>query len=135
MTGDMFEDGDPFADPAWKAAEKPKRKRKGNGRHIGCPIDWLKWVHPLLLSKQQLLLALLLYRRCSLCNSSTITVPGSDLAELGLSRFSKSRWLYRFEQLGILHVEEQPQIGRALQVTLLHWPDPPPPSWTPPDRS
>ena len=83
-------------------------------------------------SPEQLVLALLLYRRCVLCNSATIDVPGRDVEKLGLSRHTKRHRLYRFEQLGILRVQER-QTGRAMRVTMLYWPDPPPPGWVPPN--
>ena len=44
MSENVFEAGDPFEDPAWKETEKPKRKRR-NGRLIGCPLPWFVWVN------------------------------------------------------------------------------------------
>jgi len=129
---EMFEDGDPLNDPAWQGGGKSKRRGQQKEPHIGCPIAWLRWVWPLMRSPEQLVLALLLYRRCVLCNSATIDVPGRDVEKLGLSRHTKRHRLYRFEQLGILCVQER-QTGRAMRVTILYWPDPPPPGWVPPN--
>ena len=84
MTGDdLFEQGDPFEDSAWKEEESPKRKPKRSlsAQYVGCPLKWLQWVARLTKSKQQLLLALYLYRRCHVCHSRTVDVPTGDLAD------------------------------------------------------
>jgi hypothetical protein len=120
---DLFEQGDPFEDPAWKAEEGPKRKqqRSLNARYIGCPLEWLQWVGRLTTSKQQLLVALYLFRRCHVCHSRTTT---RDLAEnWGISRTTKYRVLRHYEQAGVLAVTSR--TGRITKVTLTHWPDPP----------
>jgi hypothetical protein len=116
----QFADGDPLNDPAWQKAEKPKRR---SGRHIGCSVSWLAWVLPLVRSKQQLALALYLYRRCSIYRSNTVTVPTRQLAEFGISRWGKMRLLLWLERVGILTIEQTP--GQTAKVRLLHWPDPP----------
>ena len=124
---DLFEQGDPFADPAWKEEEKPKRqpKRSLSAQYVGCPLEWLLWVSRLTTSKQQLLVALYLYRRCHLCHSRTVDVPTRDLAEnWGIGRTTKYRALSRLEQTGVVEVSSR--TGRTIKVTLTHWPDPPP---------
>jgi hypothetical protein len=66
-------------------------------------------------SPEQLVLALLLYPAlCSL--QQRYDLPGRDVEKLGLSRHTKRHRLYRFEQLGILRVQER-QTGRAMRVT------------------
>ena len=121
MSSDVFVDGDPFDDPAWKA--KLAQKRKRNARHIGCSIDWLKWVTSVTRSQEQLLTALLLARRCHLCRATTVNVVHADFDEFGIGRRSRYRHLLRLEQIGLLVIE--PRDGRRTKVTLLHWPDPP----------
>ena len=123
---DLFEQGDPFEDPAWKEEESPKRKPKRSlsAQYVGCPLKWLQWVAPLTKSKQQLLVALYLYRRCHVCHSRTVDVPTRDLAEnWGISRTTKYRVLSHFEQAGVIAVRSR--TGRTIKVTLTHWPDPP----------
>jgi hypothetical protein len=120
MTDDVqFVNGDPLKDPAWEA-QKPKRR---SSRHIGCSVSWFAWVLPLVRSKQQLALALYLYRRCSICRSKTVTVPTGQLTEFGISRWGKMRLLLWLERAGILAIEQTP--GQTAKVRLLHWPDPP----------
>ena len=123
---DLFEQGDPFEDPAWKEEESPKRKRKWSLRaqYVGCPLEWLQWVARLTKSKQQLLVALYLYRRCHVCHSRTVDVPTRDLAEnWGISRTTKYRVLSHLQQAGVVAVRSR--TGRTIKVTLTHWPDPP----------
>jgi hypothetical protein len=121
VSEDICEKGDPFNDPAWhKDANKPKQKAE---RFIGCPVPWLVWVAPLMKSKEQLILALYLYRRCVVCRSNTVTVPTLELEELGIGRWAKRRLLVVLEQAGVLTIRKRN--GRATQVRLNHWPDPP----------
>ena len=120
----QFPTGDPFDDPAWKKSEK--KPRRSGGRHIGCPVAWFAWVFPLVRSKEQLLVALYLYKRCHVCGRSTVSVPTGDLTEFGLSRFAKYRALAVLEGAGIVRVEERAD-GQTTMVTLIHWPNPPPP--------
>jgi hypothetical protein len=119
MNEDLFVDGqDPFVDTA---QQKPKRR---SGRHIGCQVPWLAWVLPLVRSKEQLALALYLYRRCCLCRSDTVTVPTEGLSEIGLGRWSKYRLLLALERAGIVRIEEE-RGRKTIKAQLNHWPDPP----------
>jgi hypothetical protein len=119
MSSDIFVDGDPLEDPHGRKTKKPKR----SGRLIGCPVPWFVWVFPLVKSKEQLALALYLYRRCCICNSDTVTVPSSEITELlDFSRWGKYRALLALEQAGILRREENG--GRTTKVRLCSWPDP-----------
>jgi hypothetical protein len=121
----IFEDGDPFADPHWQKATKPRR----SSRHIACPVPWFTW----LLSRvdgrggggtNQLAVALYLYRRCCIANSDTVTVPNSEIEELlGIDRFAKSRALRSLERYGVLWIVENGR--RVAKVRLCAWPDPP----------
>ena len=93
---------------------EPQAAKRRHSRHIGCPVDWLAWVLPLVRSKEQLALALYLYRRCHVCHSNTVTVPTEELEELGLGRWAKYRLLVSLEQAGILRAVEQPGDSRAV---------------------
>jgi hypothetical protein len=117
---DVFDDRDPLNDPHWRKTTKPKRRA---GRYIGCPVAWFVWVFPLLRSKEQLALALYLYRRCCVCRSDTVTVPTDELTELGLGRWGKYRLLLSLERAGILRFEQSGQ--QTIKVQLCSWPDPP----------
>jgi hypothetical protein len=116
----IFEADDPFEDPHWQKTPKPKR----SSRLIGCPLPWFAWVFPLVKSKEQLAMALYLYRRCSICNSDTITVPNDEIDELlDISRWGKHRQLIALEQGGILRIKDTGR--RMAKVQLCYWPDPP----------
>jgi hypothetical protein len=119
MSDDIFEDGDPFADPAWRRV-KPSR---GKSPWIGCPLSWFEWVVPLVKSKGQLALVLLLYRRCCVCGSATVTVPTYEFESIGISRHGKRRLLLALEQAGVIRAEAT-QRGQVGKVTLTNWPDP-----------
>jgi hypothetical protein len=118
VSKDIFYDGDPFKDPAWQNT-KPKRR----SRMIGCPVPWMSWVYPHV-SKDQLAVALYIYRRCCVADSDTVTVPGSEVEEIfGLSRWAKSRSLRALERAGILRRVNNGR--RVSKVQLCAWPDPP----------
>ena len=46
-------------------ATEPARRQNGDGpsHHIGCPLEWLKCVIPVVQSKEQLAVAIWLHRR------------------------------------------------------------------------
>lgn len=63
----------------------PRRKSRRDA-HIGCPIEWLKRVIPIVRSKQELAVAIWLWRRRTVCRSEWFTVPNTALdSELGLT--------------------------------------------------
>jgi hypothetical protein len=115
----LFEDGGPFEDPlaqqAALMAKAPPRPAKG---YITCPLAWLQRVLPLVRSADQLVVLMLLYRRCLMAKSQTVTLPNGDLAALGISRYTKYRLLGWLRGAGAATVEGQN--GQALRVTL-HW--------------
>ena len=118
MSKDLFEAGDPFDDPAWKEADKPKRTQRTD-HYIGCPVAWLKRVLPLVKSKEQLAIALYLHRRHSVCGSATFTVPNRELyEELGLTRFTKYRTLRCLERVGVIAIFQH---GRTTMRVSLLW--------------
>jgi hypothetical protein len=88
--------------------------------HIGCPVEWFIWAIGLTRSKEQLALALYLYRRACILRSATVTVPSQELAAFGFGRWSKYRLLVALEEHGVVRVEQRN--GRSLKVTLARWP-------------
>jgi hypothetical protein len=124
MSNDLFVDGeDPFEDPSHRRKTKPTRLKRSS-RIIGCSMPWFVWMFPLVKSKEQLALALYLYRRCCVCGYDTVTVPTDELVELGLGRWGKYRLLISLEQAGVLRVKQtEPQ--KTIRVQLCAWPDPP----------
>ena len=100
MTDDsLWVDGpDGFEDikPATGSKRKAKSKPKQAGRFIGCPLWWLKVVLPVVQSKNELVVALALWRLRTIYGRRTFTVANSYvLAELGTNRWTKYRALKR----------------------------------------
>jgi hypothetical protein len=94
----------------------PKRQRAD--RHIGCPVEWLKRVLPLVQSKEQLAAAIWLHRRRALCRSDLFTVPNDALREdLGLSRHVKYKMLQHLEKARVLAITHDGK--HTLRVKLL----------------
>jgi hypothetical protein len=94
----------------------PRRRR--TDYHIGCPLEWLKRVLPLLKTKDQLAVALWLHRRRVVCGSELFTVPNEKLKEeLGLSRKVKYGALYRLEKAGVVTTIHNGK--SAIQVKIL----------------
>lgn len=91
----------------------PRRKQRSNhidgaagDRHIGCPLRWFMLVFPVVCSKNELAVALHIYRLRSIRRSRTITVANMGLlADLGIDRFTKYRALRRLADAGIIKVK------------------------------
>jgi hypothetical protein len=120
MTDDsLWVDGpDGFEDIKPAPARKAKGKAKGDGRHIGCPLWWFKAVLPVVQSKNELVVALALWRLRSMRGRRTITVANVYLlAELGINRWTKYRALKRLAAAGIVTVKRDNK--HALVVTFV----------------
>jgi hypothetical protein len=110
----LFYEGDPFDDPAWKAAEKVKKNQASD--FVGCPMSWLEQVLPHVRGAHQIVVALLLYRRWVLCGRRRVfDFPNGDLRKLGVDRQAKRKTLAGLEQAGVVTVEYLP--GHAVRVT------------------
>jgi hypothetical protein len=95
----------------------PKRRQQ-TGRFIGCPLEWLRRVLPLVKSEKELAIAIWLHRRRAICRKKVFTVPNESLREdLGLGRYTKYRALRRLEKGGAITLVRNGK--RALQVRLL----------------
>ena len=95
----------------------PKR-RKREDHHIGCPLEWLKRVLPLVNTKEQLAVAIWLHRRRAVCRNELFTVPNEELHEdLGLSRKVKYAALQHLEKAKVIAVIRDGK--RALRVRFL----------------
>ena len=95
----------------------PKRRRED--LYIGCPLEWLKRVIPIVKTKEQLAVALWLYRRYAACKWADWFPASNELlrAELGLSRKVKYATLQRLELAGTIALSRDNK--RALQVHML----------------
>jgi hypothetical protein len=108
--------GDPFDDPLWKEATKHAngyvRPRVG---YIGFPVSWLKQVLPVVASKEQLVVALLVFRR--LRYDKPVPIPNDEISELGIDRHIKYHTLVALERAGLVELERVP--GRPVGVKLV----------------
>jgi hypothetical protein len=110
----LFYEGNPFDDPAWKAADAKKAKK--DQTFVGCPMSWLEQVLPHVRGAHQLAVALLLYRRWVLCGRRrTFDFPNGDLKKLGINHHTKSKALAGLGRAGVATVEYLP--GCAVRVT------------------
>jgi hypothetical protein len=117
----LFDRGDPFDDPRWQQAElidkAPLLPAKG---YVAVPLTWLAKVRPFARSADQLMVLLILYRRCLMNRTRTVTLTNSELARFGITRQTKYRLLARLQSEGVATVEAAN--GKAVQVTLLWFP-------------
>ena len=95
-------------------ATKVSSSNSSKGGHIGCPLSWFRLVFPVVRGKNELAVALWLYRLRSIRRSRTITVSNSPLAELGIDRFAKYRALRRLAKAGLIRIKSNNR--KALDV-------------------
>jgi hypothetical protein len=96
-----------------KAAGQRKRGR----RHVGFPLEFLIEVCRLTEGRAALVVAEVIYRRTCVCRDRTVTLPATELAELGIDRRQKNRALARLQTAGLIRVESMP-MGQSAKVTL-----------------
>ena len=76
-------------------------------RHIGCPLSWFKLVLPVVRGKNELAVALYIYRLRIVQHSQTVVVSNAPLlSELGIDRFAKHRALRRLAAAGIISFKQ-----------------------------
>jgi hypothetical protein len=92
-------------------APTPKRSRVDTdpSRHIGCPLWWFKLVFPIVHGKNELAVALYIYRLRSVQHrSSVLTITNERLlAELGINRFAKYRALRRLADAKVIAIKQR----------------------------
>jgi hypothetical protein len=102
----------------------PTAKHRRNGdaaRLIGCPLWWFTWVFPIVHGKNELAIALYVYRLRIIQHSRTVKVSNERLAsELGIDRFAKYRALKRLADAGVITVKRP--TARSLEITLRQCP-------------
>jgi hypothetical protein len=113
----LFSTDDPFDHPLWRN-NKPIRRIKliGDDSFIGCPVRWLQQVSSVVQSKDQLIVALLLYRHHALYRGKTFAFSNTEIANFGISHQTKYRALGYLEAAGLIRVEKVN--GRASLVAL-----------------
>jgi hypothetical protein len=101
----------------------PAKKREGT--IIGCPLEWARRVRSIVRTKDQMLVAIWLHRRLSICHKTTkncpsklFSVPNAKLRiELGVSREVKYSTLRRLEAAGAIAIIRNGK--HALQIQIL----------------
>jgi hypothetical protein len=87
-----------------------------DARHIGCPLWWFTTVFPVVRGKNELAVALYLYRLRVVRHSHTVTISNERLLdELGIDRYAKYRALHRLANAGIIRVKRRNK--RTLEVS------------------
>jgi hypothetical protein len=97
--------------------QSTKHARHSTSRHIGCPLSWFRLVFPVVHGKNELAVALFIYRLCAVHRSKTVAVANAHLlSELGIDRFAKYRALQRLAKVGLITIEYHNK--RTLKITL-----------------
>ena len=86
-------------------------------RLIGAPLEFVADVCRLTTGRATLVVALYTYRRVQICDNRTVTLPSSELAELGIVRQYKQTALIKLQRAGLVKVENES--GRTARVTLI----------------
>jgi hypothetical protein len=96
-------------------------KQIPNERLFGCPMWWLRRVLPVVVSKQQLVVAIYLWRRRTVCGDhKTFDVPNAELRSLGISRKVKYQALEWLASAGLIKIGRKGK--EAVTVTILSKP-------------
>jgi hypothetical protein len=98
-------------------APAPKRSHSPAKRLMAAPLDFVAEVYRSTEGRAALIVALCIYRRTHVCGSLTVTLPQSELAELGITRSCKRKALIRLQRVGLIEVENVR--GRTARITLL----------------
>src|SRR5262245_32857707 len=108
MGNDLWLDGDPFDDPAWKEAalmaDAPPRSGKNYGVYS---LAYLARVLPVVRTPAQLAVAMLLYRKAVQLRRRTFQVSNEELKDFGISRYAKYRALARLTAAGAITIRTQ----------------------------
>jgi hypothetical protein len=99
------------------AATKRAGARKRGRKLMGAPIAF--WIDACQRTEGRtaLVVAMLIYRRTHVCRSQTVTLPASELAELGIDRRDKNKALAKLEAAALIRIERI-AVGRSAKVTL-----------------
>jgi hypothetical protein len=95
-------------------------RQRPHPRHIGCPWEFFQAVVRATKGQVALVLAQVIYRRCQVCKSRTITLPPDELGALGITRRTGHRALRQLQAVGLIR-RHPIAPGRKVVITLL-WP-------------
>jgi len=94
----------------WAKTKAEGRAKRGR-RLVAFPWAFLVDVCRLTKGQAALATAALVYRRTHVCRSRTVTLPGAELAEIGVDRKEKYKALAILEAAGLIRLEKS---GRFL---------------------
>jgi hypothetical protein len=100
------------------AVTKRSAQLKRGRKLVAFPLAFLVDVCQRTEGRTVLVVAQLIYRRTHVCHSQTVTLPASELAELGIIRQRKNEALAMLETAGLIRIEKRPA-GRSAKVTLI----------------
>jgi hypothetical protein len=106
------------------AAVKRPGKRKRARRYVGAPWEFFADICRLPHKGTTMIVALLVYRQTKVRRRQTVTLPGPELAELGVDPRRKREALRNLEAAGIVRLH-RPGPGQKTEVTLLWRPSSP----------
>jgi hypothetical protein len=92
----------------------PKKKQH---RLVAFPWAFLVDVCRLTEGRTTLVVAMYIYRRTHVCRSQTVTLPITELRELGIDRKRRHEALINLEAAGLIRLERM-LAGRSTKVTL-----------------
>ena len=98
---------------AGKRAGQLKRRRKLVAFPWGFFVDVCKLTE----GRDALVVAEYIYRRIHVCNNKTVTLPASELAELGITRRRKNKALAKLKTAKVIRIGKA-ALGRSAKITL-----------------
>ena len=102
------------------AGERHRHRQRRHPHHIGCPWEFFQAAVRATKGQVALVLAQVIYRRCHVCKSRTITLPPDELAALGITRRTGHRALRQLQAVGLIRLHPIAP-GHKAVITLL-WP-------------
>jgi hypothetical protein len=99
------------------AATQRPTQLKRRRRLVAFPLAFSADVCRLTEGRTALVVAMLVYRRTHVCRSQTVTLPASELAELGIDYRRKGEALAKLEAAGLIRIERT-GAGRSIRITL-----------------
>jgi hypothetical protein len=119
--GDTLSADDPLAptpeELRFVAASKAKA-HKHERRLVAVPFAFMADVRGKTTGCETLIVAMLIYRRTYVCSRRTVTLPGAELAELGINREAKRRALTQLIRAGFIRAKRN-EWGKSIPITLI----------------
>jgi hypothetical protein len=100
-------ESNPFDSPNWDGIGRPvaRVKHTKDDSFIGCPMAWVHAVWPHVQSKEQLIVAMFLFRHHHLYRSKPFAFSNAETGALGISGKAKHGALANLEKAGLIEIE------------------------------